>query len=251
MSSISRLLSILELFSEEQPFLSAEDVATALECSVPTTYRYLRELLETGLLLRYSGGHYGLGPRIIKLDYHLRVSDPLLGVGRPVMRELSQDTGFDVVMSRWYGYECVDTYRETHDATLDLRYGRGRPRPPFRGSAQKVILSTFPKARLAALFEQHQPAIAQSGMGATFDEFRLALMKIRRAGFCLAKGELDPGVSGIAAPLFIDDSGEAVGALALAMPSVRLEFVNVPKLVELIKEAAARISQRARGAIEG
>ncbi|TCG04941.1 IclR family transcriptional regulator, partial [Paraburkholderia steynii] len=194
---------------------------------------------------------YGLGPRIIKLDYHLRMSDPLLAVGRPIMRELSEHSGFDVVMSRWYGNELVDTHRETHGAALDLRYGRGRPRPLFLGAAPKALLSTFPKAKLAVLFDQHADDIAQSGLGGTFDEFRASLLKIRRAGLYLSRDELENGVSALASPLFTDDSDEAVGALALIVPTQRLEFANLDRLVESIREAAARTSQRTRAVIEG
>ncbi|TCG06645.1 IclR family transcriptional regulator [Paraburkholderia steynii] len=249
MSSITRLLSILELFSQPRPFLSVEDVAVELDCSIPTAYRYVRELVDAGLLVRFAGGDYGLGPRIIKLDYHLRTSDPLLAVGQPIMRELSDHSGFDVVMSRWYGNELVDTHRETHDATLDLRYGRGRPRPLFLGAAPKAILSTFPKAKLAVLFDQYADEIAQSGLGATLDDFRASLLKIRRAGFYLSRDELEIGVSAIASPLFTDDSDEAVGSLALIVPTQRLEFANLDRLVESIREAAARTSQRTRSVV--
>lgn len=250
MSSITRLLSILELFSEDRPFLSAEEVAAELDCSIPTAYRYVRELVDVGLLVRFSGGEYGLGPRIIKLDYHLRMSDPLLAVGKPIMRELCEYSGLDVVMSRWYGDELVDTHRETHDAGLDLRYGRGRPRPLFLGAAPKAILSSFPKAKLAILFDQHADDIAQSGLGATLEEFRASLLKIRRAGFYLSKDELEDGVSALASPLIVDDSGEAVGSLALIVPTQRLEFANLDRLVESLREAAARTSQRTRTVIE-
>lgn len=249
MPSTAKLLSILELFSETRPFLSAEELAPQLDCSIPTVYRYVRELVDSGMLVRFPRGEYGLGPRIIKLDYLLRVSDPLLKMGQPIMRELSEHSGFDVVMSRWYGDELVDTHRETHDAKLDLRYGRGRPRPLFLGAAPKVILSTFPKAKLAALFEDHAVDIATSGLGDTLDAFRSALLRIRRAGFYLSKGELEEDVSAIASPLFTDDSGEAVAALALIIPTARLEFVNIERLVESIREAAARTSQRTRAFI--
>ncbi len=153
-------------------------------------------------------------------------------------------------MSRWYGSELVDTYRETHDTTLDLRYGRGRPRPLFLGAAPKAILSTFPKAKLAALFEQHAEEIAAAGLGTSLEAFRANLLKIRRAGFYLSNGELEEGVSAIASPLFTDDSGEAVGSIALVVPSRRLEILNLDRLVDTLKDAAARTSARARALIQ-
>jgi DNA-binding IclR family transcriptional regulator len=57
-------------------------------------------------------------------------------------------------------------------------------------------------------------------------------------------------VSAIGSPLFTDDSNEAVGSLAVIVPTQRLEFANLDRLVESVKEAAARISQRTRSVIE-
>ncbi|MEM5398358.1 IclR family transcriptional regulator domain-containing protein, partial [Staphylococcus gallinarum] len=139
---------------------------------------------------------------------------------------------------------------ETLDATLDLRYGRGRPRPLFLGAAPKAILATFPKAKLAGLFERYPEEIASGGLGDSLEAFRSSLLKIRRAGFYLSRGELDPGVAALASPLFIDDSGESVAALAIIVPEPRLEFFNVERLVEAVKDGAARISSRARDLIE-
>jgi DNA-binding IclR family transcriptional regulator len=250
LSSVAKLLSILELFKEDRSFLSVDEVATELSSSVPTAYRYLRELVEAGMLLRFAGGEYGLGPRIITLDYHLRISDPLLKAGQPVMRELAGQLGFDIVMSRWYGDALVDTHRETLDATLDLRYGRGRPRPLFLGAAPKAILSTFPKAKLATLFAAYPEEIAAGGLGDSLEAFRANLLKIRRAGFYLSRGELEAGVCALACPIFIDDSGEGVASLAVVVPGHRLEFLNVDRLVDAVKEGAARISARTRVLIE-
>ncbi|WP_279635100.1 IclR family transcriptional regulator domain-containing protein [Paraburkholderia rhynchosiae] len=92
--------------------------------------------------------------------------------------------------------------------------------------------------------------MAQSGLGATLDEFRASLLKIRRAGFYLSRDELESGVSALASPLFTDDSGEAVGSLAVIVPTQRLEFANLDRLVESIRGAAARTSQRTRPVIE-
>ncbi|WP_429444544.1 IclR family transcriptional regulator domain-containing protein [Paraburkholderia sp. 40] len=114
-----------------------------------------------------------------------------------------------------------------------------------------MILSTFPKAKLAVLFDQYAEEIAQSGLGPTLDEFRASLLKIRRAGFYLSRDELENGVSALASPLFTDDSGEAVGSLAVIVPTQRLEFANLDRLVESIREAAARTSQRARSSKVG
>ena len=68
MSSLARMLSILDLFGARAPVLSAEEIIARRNYSRPTGYRYVRELVAAGLLVRAPGG-YSLGPRIIELDW--------------------------------------------------------------------------------------------------------------------------------------------------------------------------------------
>lgn len=72
-------------------------------CFTPTGYRYLKELMQAGLLQRLNGGYYALGPRIALLDYIIRTTDPLPGLSIPLMRELVEKTECRCVLSRMDG----------------------------------------------------------------------------------------------------------------------------------------------------
>lgn len=78
MTSLNRMLSVLDLFTAARPVWEADCIVEALGCSTPTGYRYLKELMHAGLLQRFNGGYYALGPRITLLDYVIRSTDPLL-----------------------------------------------------------------------------------------------------------------------------------------------------------------------------
>ncbi len=241
MSSLTKMLSILDLFTVEKPTWSSEAICEHLGCSAPTGYRYVRELVGAGLLARLGDGSYALGPRVMTLDYQLRTVDPFFCVGQPLMQSLSAQTGCDCVMTRIFDDEIVDTHRESGADGLHLAYGRGRPRPLFRGAAPKVILATQSRARLSRLFEKHTPAVRQAGMGQTFDEFWNKLQEIRKAGYYLSRGELESDVAAIAVPFFASGS-HAVGALALVIPLRRFEFMHHAKLLELLHDTAAKVS---------
>ena len=86
MSSPSRVFAILDLFTEENPVWQPDNINTALGYSRPTGYRYVKELVEAGLLQKISAGNYALGGRIIALDYLLRKTDPILVAADPIMR---------------------------------------------------------------------------------------------------------------------------------------------------------------------
>ena len=47
-SSLERMLAVLDLFSEEHLSWTPEDIAAQLQVSLPTTYRYVKLLVEIG-----------------------------------------------------------------------------------------------------------------------------------------------------------------------------------------------------------
>ena len=51
-SSLSRMMAVLDLFTERCTDISAEQVSDTLGVSLPTSYRYLKTLSDAGLLHR-------------------------------------------------------------------------------------------------------------------------------------------------------------------------------------------------------
>lgn len=243
MTSPARVLAILNLFDEANPVWHADDVNAAMGYSRATGYRYVKDLVEAGFLRKASAGRYSLGPRIIELDYQLRRSDPVLLAAVPVMDELARRAKLDAVLSTIFGTKLVDTYRASADPTLRLGYGRGRPRPLFKGAAPKVILAFMERAQLVRIHEACAAEAAESGLGATWPEFRTRLSEIRRHGFYWSRGELDPWLSGAAMPLF-DADGDVAAALTLVGLKESLESAGEGQLRTLLQQGCAEIQAR-------
>lgn len=243
MSSLGRMLGVLDLFDDSHLARTAEDISAALDVSLPTGYRYVRLLLEAGLLQRVEDSHYALGPRIILLDHYIRKADPVLREGMPVMRELVAATGFDCVVSALFGPQVLDTHREMGSTPATLAYGRGRPRPPFQGAAPKVLLAALPPAQLRKIFDARRDEAVRSGLPAEWGDFRKQFAAIRKAGHYVSIGELEPQLAAVAAPVPKADGG-AWAALSLVFDTSRLSIVDVDKMVHLITEGAARIGGR-------
>jgi DNA-binding IclR family transcriptional regulator len=240
--AVSRALSILELFDATHPSWSVEAMAEKLGCSVPTSYRYVKELLTTGLLRRLPGAQLALGPRILRLDYAMRQADPLLGAAIPIMRDLTIETGCDCVLTSLFGEEFVDLHHQPGPQPLALSYGRGRPRPAFRGAAPKIILSQQPTAYLRKFLATRLPEAFEAGLGATVDDVRASLRAIRKRGVYVSQGELEPDIDAIAVPLTLP-AIESLAALALVDRHERFTLMNEPSLRTRLHTAAARIRQ--------
>jgi len=242
-SSLSRMLSVLDLFTETHSVWSAEAMAQALDVSVPTTYRYVKLLVDAGLLQRLAESQFSLGPRIITLDHFMRVSDPVLQHAMAFMQELVDKTGFDCVLTGLYGNQVIDTHRVYSSNPAELHYGRGRPRPLFLGGAPKVMLANLGPHALHKLFDQHSAEIAQANLPNAWPEFRKFFSAIRKTGYYFSNGELEPHLAALAAVLQKTD-GSVLGALTLVAPVQRMSVIDLPKLAELVMRAAHDISVR-------
>jgi len=246
MTSPSRMLAILGLFTEDHPVWQTDALNEALGYSRATGYRYVKDLVAAGLLQKVAAGRYALGARIIELDYRLRRSDPVLRAAAPVMEALVRRTRLDAVLSAMFGARVVDTHRVSGDAALELQYGRGHPRPLFQGAAPKVLMACRPRAQLVRLHAQHADEIAAHGLGDSWAGFRDRMAVIRRAGFHLSLGELEPGIGAAAVPLTGED-GEVLAALALVGTVDRLQALGAARLQAVLGKAAAQVREAMTG----
>lgn len=242
-TSLARMLSVLDLFSDQRLHWSAEDIGETLGVSLPTSYRYLKTLSDAGLLRRGSDAQFTLGPRIVVLDHFIRQADPVLQCGVPFMKELVAQTGFDCVLTSLHGDQLLDTHREYGSMPADLSYGRGRPRPLFKGGAAKVILAGLPTPQLHKLLDTHMDEVAASGLPTDWPSFRRCYSQIRKDGFYFSNGELESNLAAIAVPLQ-QASGTVIGALSLVTNVQRMAVIDQSKLIPLIQRAAREISAR-------
>lgn len=240
MSSLERLLSVLDVFSETKPIWTIEDVAAALGYPKSTVYRYVKELRDSRLLLSVGRSGYILGPRIIELDRQIQACDPLLTIGKRLLPSLAREAGDGVVLlCSLYGDAvlCIDSWAER--SKLSVSYARGRPMPLFRGSASKVILAHLPTRRLSKIFAQYSPLIRDAGLGDNWDAFKRNLQAIRDRPFYATGSEIDKGVFAVSAPIF--SNKRILASLTFAMPDKRRNERSVAKIADLVVTSAGDI----------
>ena len=242
-STADKLLAVLPLFTMERPEWTVEAAAEALDVSGSTAYRYFNSLFRAGLLDPTSGGRYILGPAIIAYDRQLRLQDPLLQVARPVMRRLVRRNGGDgiALLCRRFRQQvmCVHQACE-HKPAHAVSYERGRPMGLFRGAASVVILANLPVRTLRALWHDEAAAIAATSFSTDWDLFRAELKRIRAAGVWVTRGELDAGLIGIAAPIWLSDH-QIVGSIGIVLPEASASPEEVAGTSALVQAAAREI----------
>ncbi len=219
MTTSDRVLGVLGLFTTDHPEWTVEGAAKELGLAVSTAYRYFRSLAKAGLIVAFAAGRYVLGPAIIQLDRQMRLMDPLTTTAQPIMKRLTGQlpTRTIVLLCRLFRNQVMCVHQESAERPdFAISYERGRPMPLFRGAASKSILANLPSRTVKAFHAEHGADMAQASLGTNWEEVKQRLRELRTAGVSITQGELDPGMTGIAVPLFEPD-GIVVGSLSIVM----------------------------------
>lgn len=198
MAGLDRFVEILRLFDEDKPDWTVQEIAEAVSVPASTVYRTVRELVSQGFLDPSIEAHYRLGAAIIEFDRRMRISDPLIREGEPVLRDVVHASPIPcvAVLARLYGDDviCVADYRASN-AQIDTSYERGRPMPLMRGATSKAILAQLPRSKLEKILRNVE------GNDSAMEEATAELATIRRRGFAITRGEVDHGLVGLAVPV--------------------------------------------------
>jgi DNA-binding IclR family transcriptional regulator len=242
-NTADRLFEILGLFTLEKPECTVEEAAKEIGVSISTAYRYFRSLCKIGLLDPFISGKYILGPAIIENDRKIRITDPMIKAGQPVMERLVSRSGSTGVglLCRIYRNCVMCIHQEARVLPENaLGYERGRPMPMFRGASSKVIFANLPSRTVRWFFSRYPDEIAAAGLGSDWETVRTSLRLIRKAGVHVTYGEVDTGRVGIAAPVF-GPSGTVIGSVAMAISQSDASPQSIANISALVQAAGREI----------
>lgn len=244
-SGLSRVLDILDAFAQGEAVLSAEQIAGRKGLAMATCYRYIRDLCEAGLLVKWAGG-YTPGPRIIEWDRMMRIQPPLLSHCHRWMGRLVKDTGLEFLVSQLYGDRVVNVFYEHNASNEPLLYDRGSVMPLFRGSTSRVILAHMPPRQLRRLYEANCETPEVRVIGRDWKAFNAAMGDVRRRGYAVSSAEVHNDKAGMAAPLF-GPQGHILGSLTLIGSAKRYAALREDEISKRLLAAARAISSRLKG----
>ena len=142
---------------------------------------------------------------------------------------------------RWYGNKILCVASESSSKDPISSYPRGRPLPLGRGAIARSILALLPRPRLLPLIERNLADLRAVGLGDTADDVLKSLRKVRKAGFCVAYGEVTPGAVGIAAPV-VDDRDYPIASVCVTIAGNLVTGAQIDQIGADVRRVAAEIS---------
>jgi DNA-binding IclR family transcriptional regulator len=235
------VLALLMAFSPERHTLTARQLAEATAIPLPSVYRYLAFLRDTGLLAGGDGSSYHLSARLIALARAAEAAETLIDIAGPVMRRLAAETTETVILVRLVARSAVCVHRVETTHRLRTSYEPGQALPLEHGASARLLLASIP---LRTRREYLAPLAGRDPVAAAELEEKIA--QAGRQGWTTSEEEIDQGVWAAAAA--IRDSSGIIAALSVPSPLVRAPAGMQQKLLSQVRAAAAEIDAALAGA---
>jgi DNA-binding IclR family transcriptional regulator len=248
--AVDTAIRVLSALAEMGPPLMLKTVAERADMPPPKAHRYLVSFCRGGLAERdpVSGG-YRLGPLAVRLGLtalrHLHV----VKVAAQTLAELRDEVGYTVGLAVWgaAGPTFV-LFEETNDALI-ISGRPGSVMPLLLSSTGRVFGAYLPRAITQELLRKelagarHPGASPPTGPRLTRDDMEALFAKVREQGIAQVRGELNPGLHGLSAPVF-DHAGAIVGVITVMGPADVIDVSLDGRIAAALRARAREASQR-------
>jgi DNA-binding IclR family transcriptional regulator len=205
-------------------------------------HRYLVSLTRTKLVAQDSSdGRYSIGPAAIALGLAGLHSLDAVRIASDFLGDLRDASGETAVLAIWSSLGPVIIRIEESSRPVFMNVRVGSTLPLLRTAVGRVFAAYHSTEAVRSLIAKERRAFGRQNGGDASIEGMLALT--RRVALGIVGGDLVPGVTALAAPVF-DHRARVVASIALLGGPEHLEPRADSAPARLLKEAAAAISER-------
>lgn len=242
-STVDKALSLLELFSPQQPQIGLSDVSRQASIDKATAHRLLSSLARRGFLEQDEASRlYRLGVSVIRLARHREASFPLESVVQAELWALQEATGETSHASMLAGRNLATIGYVPGNKAIHVTLEPGQLLPLHATASGLACMAFMQDGELRDVLARSLDSFTQSTPSDAVLVKRL-VDKVRKSGFATADQTFESDVFGIAAPIF-GPSGHARGAVAVATPAHRMTRDLKADTALHVMQAASRITRK-------
>ena len=241
--SVDRSLYILEILSQYPKGASIADLSKISELHKSTVHRLLNTLMHKGFVQQNpSDNSYKLSLKLFELGASVISDSSLREVATPHLKALRDETG--EVVHLVVPEEPYIIYIDKFDSkeTIRMHSSIGKRSPMYCTSVGKAILSTYSNDKIADVWAETDIKKLTQHTITDYTDFLNTIEAVRKNGYAEDNEENELQVRCFGA-VIRDYSGEAVGAISISTPIIRLDEERIQQFKRLIIEYSKRISK--------
>ncbi|HLJ60322.1 MAG TPA: IclR family transcriptional regulator [bacterium] len=235
--SVHRSCRILRYLTDQPAGAALNDIAAHLDVHKSTALRLLTELERAALVQRTSHGRYGLGLANVAMAGSVLSHLEVLKVAEPFLRDLVKLTHQTANLTVRLEHEILNINHVLPSDMLPSFDWIGHRAPLHRGAAAKALLAHLRDDEIAAYLEETPNSVPDRS---TFWD---QMQQIRKLGFAVNRGEVDPTVYAVGAPIF-NAEGRCCASISIAGYQEDFSEQRIREFSQLVIEAAQGISRR-------
>ncbi|GIU81800.1 MAG: IclR family transcriptional regulator [Acidobacteria bacterium] len=242
--AVARALSMLELIAESRNGLTNSDLSRRLKIPKSSASYILRELERRNYVHRDKNGKYRLGLKLMSLTSSAAVHLDIREIAKPVLEEFLEKSRLPeahlAVLDNGRAVYIEKVEDESCFIKMDIWVGH---RLPVHTTAiGKALVAFLPKEEVLKILQIHGMEKRTKNTITSPQKFLLELEKVRKQGFAVDDEENSEGVRCVASPIF-DSSGRVVAAFGTSSVTFYIDDAKLPRIAELVKKSAAKISK--------
>ena len=209
-------------------------------------HRYLVSLGRTGLVEQdAASSHYGLGPVAISLGLAALGTVDVVKSASEILPHLRDEVGETVFLALLGNSGPVIVRLEESERAVYVNARVGWVLPALRTATGRVFAAFLPPAKSRALLEAERPRpdVSPPGVGSTRESIAEMLAEVRTRGLASVVGDLVPGVSALAAPVF-DHEGSIAAVLGVVGQQQQLDVDPDGHIARVLTRTAGELSKR-------
>lgn len=236
--SADRTLDLLETLAKAAEPMHAATLADALNIPKSSLFHLLGTLTDRGYTEQLSGGAYQIGPMIEDLARSRGTGAQVPQIIEPVLADLCTSINETCSFNVQTGDEVEVVATKAGRQALTYTMQPGDLAPLYAVSSGKILLAEQSDAWVGGYldrvrFETFTPHTIRSP-----ERLQRDIDRARSEGFGFVEEEFTPGIVGLA--VAIRRNGTTVGALNVAIPSVRCDSQKLSQVRQQLRIAANR-----------
>lgn len=251
--SIETGFGILDVLCKAGTPIPLRSIAEQADLTVANTHYYLVSFQKVGVVLQdRDTGHYGLGSSALKLGMAALQQFDVYKVARPIMVDISIQTGHTVFLGVWGNKGPTIVYRVEGGKSPPLFELRvGSVLPLLSSALGRNFLAYLPRTVTEAMVEEelvlidpHASMPYAADVPKSWDVITTMIASIREQGLSRCQDALLPHFTSLSAPIF-DQTGAITAGITIMGPSHLLDPAAEMDVARLLRSHSLEISSAA------
>lgn len=243
-TAVERALAILEAVAQRSGGMTNSEISRRLQIPKSSASYILRTLERQGYLRRERHtGKYRLGLKVLNLSHRVLLGLDIREMALPVLRQLVERSHLTAHLAVLDHGEAVYIERVEAPGFIKMDTWVGRRLPIHTTAVGKALVAHLPESEMKAIIKERGLKKFTPKTITVPSTWLRELERARAQGYAVDDEENNPGVRCVAAPVF-DSLGRVEATVGVSGTTSQLDKSSLPKIAELVKEAARKISEQ-------